>query len=127
MTDTLAIRITGGVETHKDVHVAAALDHMGQMLGTASFPVTGAGYQDLHRCLTDFGTVETIGIEGTSSYGAGLTRYLAASGVTVLEVNRPNRQDRRNYGKSDTLDAISAARAVQAGRALGTPKSADNR
>jgi transposase len=125
MTDTLSIRITGGVDTHKDVHVAAALDQMGRSLGTASFPVTAAGYQELHRWLATFGPVDTVGVEGTSSYGAGLARYLAESGVTVLEVNRPNRQDRRNFGKSDTLDAISAARAVQAGRALGTPKSTD--
>jgi transposase len=125
MTDTLSIRITGGVDTHKDVHVAAALDQMGRNLATASFPVSASGYQDLHRWLAEFGTLDTVGIEGTSSYGAGLTRYLAESGVTVVEVNRPNRQERRNFGKSDTLDAISAARAVQAGRALGTPKSAD--
>lgn len=120
MTDTLAIRIIGGVDTHKDVHVAAALDQLGRNLGTASFPVTAAGYQDLHRWLATFGPIDTVGVEGTSSYGAGLARHLAESGVTVLEVNRPNRQDRRNFGKSDTLDAISAARAVQAGRALGT-------
>ena len=124
MTDERPGRITGGIDTHKDVHVAAALDGIGTLLGTASFPTTASGYRALEHWLTRFGPVEAIGIEGTSSYGAGLTRHLVAAGLSVLEVNRPNRQERRTNGKSDTLDAISAARAVQAGTAIGIPKSA---
>ena len=125
MTDQGPARITGGVDTHKDVHVAAALNGAGVLLGTASFPTTAVGYRALEQWLSGFGSLEAIGIEGTSSYGAGLTRHLSAAGHCVLEVNRPNRQERRNNGKSDTLDAVSAARAVQAGTALGVPKSAE--
>jgi transposase len=117
--------ITGGVDTHLDVHVAAALDRVGGLLGTASFPTNPAGYRALHDWLTEFGTVVQVGVEGTSSYGAGLTRHLQAAGLRVVEVDRPNRQKRRRVGKSDTLDAISAARAALAGEALGAPKSKD--
>ena len=115
--------ITGGVDTHKDVHVAAALDRIGGLLGTRSFPTTPAGYQQLLGWLQAFGPIVQVGVEGTSSYGAGLTRTLQHAGVTVVEVDRPNRQKRRRVGKSDTLDAIAAARAALAGEALGSPKS----
>ena len=115
--------ITGGVDTHLDVHVAAALDRIGGLLGTKSFPTTPAGYRQLLRWLQAFGPIVQVGVEGTSSYGAGLTRTLQHAGVTVVEVDRPNRQKRRRVGKSDTLDAIAAARAALAGEALGSPKS----
>lgn len=115
--------ITGGVDTHLDVHVAAALDRIGGLLGTQSFPTTPAGYRQLLAWLQGFGPIVQVGVEGTSSYGAGLTRVLQAAGVTVVEVDRPNRQKRRRVGKSDTLDAIAAARAALAGEALGAPKS----
>jgi hypothetical protein len=62
-------------------------------------------------------------VEGTSSYGAGLARWLAAQGVRVVEVNRPNRQKRRQKGKSDVQDAINAAAAVQSGDATAIPKA----
>jgi transposase len=65
------------------------------------------------------------GVEGTGSYGAGLVRFLAASGQRVLEVNRPDRATRRRRGKSDPVDADAAARAVQAGEATGIPKAQD--
>src|SRR5690606_21525661 len=64
-------------------------------------------------------------VEGTGSYGAGLTRYLSVQGVSVVEVNRPNRQSRRRNGKSDPADAEAAARATLAGQAIGLPKSQD--
>jgi transposase len=115
--------VTGGVDTHLDVHVAAALDQIGGLLGTASFPTTPDGYEQLLGWLRGFGPVVQVGVEGTSSYGAGLTRTLQASGVLVVEVDRPNRQKRRRVGKSDTLDAVAAARAAMAGEALGLPKS----
>ncbi len=115
--------ITGGVDTHLDVHVAAALDRIGGLLGTKSFPTTPAGYRQLLHWLQAFGPILQVGVEGTSSYGTGLTRTLQAAGVTVVEVDRPNRQKRRRVGKSDTLDAIAAARAALAGEALGSPKS----
>jgi transposase len=121
MTD----RITGGVDTHLDVHVAAALDQRGALLGTHSFPATSSGYRRLLRWLQSFGAVELVGVEGTGSYGAGLTRHLLGHGVRVVEVDRPNRQNRRRRGKSDTVDAVAAARAAQSGDATGAAKTRD--
>jgi transposase len=115
--------ITGGVDTHLDVHVAAALNEIGGLLGTKSFATTPAGYRALLAWLASFGEVVKVGVEGTSSYGTGLTRYLLEQGVTVVEVDRPNRRDRRRKGKSDTLDAINAARATLSGEASAAPKS----
>ena len=117
--------ITGGVDTHADVHVAAALDPVGGLLGVREFPVTAAGYAGLLGWLGGFGTVCLVGIEGTGSYGAGLARHMSAAGVRVVEVDRSDRQDRRRPGKSDPLDAVSAARAAQSGRARGAPKGRD--
>ena len=117
--------VIGGVDTHADVHVAAACDHLGGMLGTAAFATTPAGYRALLRFLTSFGQLQQVGVEGTGSYGSGLARHLARAGVGVVEVNRPNRQVRRAHGKTDTVDAIAAARAVISGQATATPKSHD--
>ena len=117
--------ITGGVDTHADVHVAAALDPIGGLLGVREFPVTPAGYASLLGWLGGFGTVCLVGIEGTGSYGAGLCRHVTAAGVRVVEAGRSDRQDRRRQGKSDPLDAVSAARAAQSGRARGAPKGRD--
>ena len=122
---TLARRITGGVDTHLDVHVAAALDERGALLGVESFATTERGYKKLLGWLSDFGPVELVGIEGTGSYGAGLTRHLQAERVRVVEVDRPNRQRRRLKGKSDPQDAISAARAALSGDASGEAKTRD--
>ncbi len=117
--------ITGGVDTHADTHVAAALDSIGGLLGVQEFPATAAGYARLLGWLGGFGTVCLVGIEGTGSYGAGLSRHVTAAGVRVVEVDRSDRQDRRRAGKSDPLDAVSAARAAQSGRARGAPKGRD--
>ncbi len=117
--------ITGGVDTRADVHVAAALDPIGGLLGVQEFPVTPAGYARLLGWLGEFGTVCLAGIEGTGSYGAGLSRHVTAAGVRVVEVDRSDRQDRRRQGKSDPLGAVSAARAAQSGRARGAPKGRD--
>ena len=117
--------ITGGVDTHADVHVAAALDPIGGLLGVQEFPATAAGYADLLEWLGGFGTVDLVGVEGTGSYGAGLARYMAGAGIRVVEVDRADRQDRHRQGKSDPLDAVSAARAAQSGRASGAPKGRD--
>ena len=120
-----AVAVTGGVETHQDQHVAAALDQLGRVLGTQSFPTTVGGYRDLLRWLSSFGTLGPVGVEGTGSYGVALARHLAGQGVSVIEVARPNRQVWRRYGKTDVIDAIAAARAVQSGEATGKPKSHD--
>ena len=117
--------IIGGVDTHLDVHVAAALDSIGGLLGVESFPATARGYRSLLEWLSSFGTVTKVGVEGTGAYGAGLARFLAGAGVEVLEVDRPNRQARRQKGKSDPADAVEAARGVLSGRATGTPKTRD--
>jgi transposase len=117
--------VYGGVDTHAEVHVAAAVDPVGRVLGTESFPVSAQGYAALLGWLAGFGKLARAGVEGTGSYGAGLARFLAAAGVAVLEVNRPDRQRRRRYGKSDPADAVSAALAALRGQDCGTPKSAD--
>ena len=117
--------ITGGVDTHLDVHVAAAVDANGGVLGVESFATTPAGYRELSAWLETFGSVVQVGVEGTGAYGAGLARHLRGRGLVVIEVDRPNRQERRRNGKSDELDAIEAARAALSGRASGIAKSAD--
>jgi transposase len=119
-----------GVDTHLDFHVAVAIDHVGRRLGESSVPTSAKGYQRLLRWAEGFGPVRCAGIEGTSSYGAGLTRHLRARGIEVLEVERPKprrRSPRRNLEKSDSSDAERAARAVLAGEASGEPKSGEGR
>jgi transposase len=130
MTDAerTAKEVVLGVDTHLDVHVVVALDRLGRRLGELSVPSTPKGYESLVRWAESFGTVRCAGVEGTSSYGAGLARHLQAQRVEVLEVERPKRRQRssrRNVKKSDPLDAESAARAVLAGETSGVPKSAD--
>ena len=126
---TLAIAetraVTGGVDTHADVHVAAGLDPIGGLPGGAEFPATAAGYARLLGWLGGFGPVCLVGIEGTGSYGAGLARHITTAGVQVVEVDRSDRQDRRRQGKSDPFDAVSAARAALSGRARGASKGRD--
>jgi transposase len=120
-----SVVVTGGVDTHQDQHVAAALDQLGRILGTQSFPTTIAGYRQLLRWLTSFGQLGRVGVEGTGSYGTGLTRHLLDQHIEVVEVARPNRQVRRRFGKTDVVDAVAAARAVQSGEATARPKSHD--
>ncbi len=117
--------VFGGVDTHRDTHVAAAVDATGRVLGTSPFDADAAGYEQLGTWLGSWGRVARVGIEGTGSYGAGLSRHLLSIGVEVAEVNRPNRQLRRRWGKTDTVDAEAAARAVLSGQATGTPKTGD--
>ena len=117
--------VTGGVDTHSEVHVAAALDPVGGLLGTREFPASAAGYASLLTWLGRFGDVTLVGVEGTGSYGAGLARYLAGHGVRVVEVDRAGPAGPAAQGKSDPLDAVSAARAAQSGRASGAPKGRD--
>lgn len=93
--------VTGGVDTHLDTHVAAAVDHLGGLLGTETFPTTMAGYRRLLRWLCSFGPLDAVGVEGSGSYGSTLARHLADNDVTVIEVSRPNRQVRRRHGKTD--------------------------
>ena len=115
--------VFGGVDTHRDTHVAAVVDATGRVLASAPFPADVTGYEQLGDWLGSWGQVAQVGIEGTGSYGAGLSRHLMSIGVEVAEVNRPNRQLRRRWGKTDATDAQSAARAVLSGQATGTPKT----
>ena len=117
------VGITGGVDTHADNHMAAAVDHNGGLLGVESFPVSETGYEDLLAWLVGFGELVRVGVEGTGSWGVGLSRFLADHDMMVVEVDRPNRQTRRKQGKSDPTDAVSAARAALSGTATVTPKS----
>jgi transposase len=117
------VEVTGGVDTHADTHVAAAIDHNGGLLGIESFTADQAGYESLVGWLVDFGEVIRIGVEGTGSWGVGLTRFLHSQDIVVVEVDRPNRQKRRKVGKSDPTDALAAARAALSGEASVTPKT----
>jgi transposase len=125
MAHTQPLRVTIGVDTHKDLHVAAARDQLGRRLGTTQAAATSAGYAQLLAWARGLGEPVAWGVEGTGSYGAGLARFLAGHGQRVLEVNRPDRAARRRRGKSDPVDADAAARTVQAGEATGTPKTQD--
>jgi transposase len=112
-----------GVDTHKSNHIAVAINTQGARLGTATVPTTRQGYRDLAAWACGLGSVKAFGIEGTGSYGAGLSRDLLLKGHTVLEVMRPNRQLRYLHGKSDSLDAESAARSVLNGQATALAKT----
>jgi transposase len=125
MAHTAGPRVTVGVDTHKDAHVAAARDQLGRRLATTMAPATAAGYAQLLAWAQALGEPVAWGVEGTGSYGAGLARFLRGHRQRVLEVNRPDRAARRRRGKSDPVDADAAARAVQAGEATGTPKAQD--
>jgi transposase len=103
----LAAQITGGVDTHLDVHVVAALDELGALAGVESFPTTPVGYRALLGWLGSHGEVVVVGVEGTGSYGAGLARHLHRERVAMVEVDRPNRQRRRRQGKTDPHDAVT--------------------
>jgi transposase len=113
------------VDTHKDIHVAVALDGLGRRLGTLSIPTMPAGYKELVDWARGFGPLGRAGVEGTGSFGAGLTRFLRAEGIVVFEVIRPRRRDQYRSGKSDPIDAEAAARAVLAGTVTGRPKGTD--
>ena len=114
-----------GVDTHKDVHVAAVVTVLGGVQGRGCFPTTTAGYQQLLAWARGFGPLRRAGVEGTSSYGAALTRHLRAAGVQVIEVNAPDKTTRRRRGKTDAVDAEAAAHAVLSGRATAAAKAGD--
>ena len=121
-------QVTGiycGVDTHKDRHIAAVVDHTGRMLGAESFVASPEGHRASRGWMRAFGPVVKVGVEGTSFYGVGLARHLMGAGLEVVEVIRPNHQIRRRHGKSDTVDAEAAARAALSGDAVGAPKGND--
>ena len=117
--------VTGGVDTHLDIHAAAVVDDLGRVVGSESFPTTAAGYKALVTWMRRHGALQRVGVEGTGAYGAGLARFLTDAGIEVLEVNRPDRATRRLQGKSDPVDAEAAARAALAGVRVAAPKTHD--
>jgi transposase len=117
--------VIGGVDTHGRTHHAAAIDQQGRLLGDREFPADSGGYRQLLGWLRRQGNLDTVGVEGTGSYGAGLTRFLLDRGINVVEVDRPDRRTRRQRGKSDPIDAEAAARAVLAGTATAPAKRRD--
>lgn len=117
--------VIGGVDTHKDLHVAAIVDHRDRVVGTQSSPTTRHGYRLMLAWMRSFGDLERVGVECSGSYGAGLLRYMQTAGVEILEVTTPDKQDRRRRGKNDDFDAESAAHAAFARRHTVTPRSRD--
>lgn len=113
----------GGVDTHKDLHVAAVVDQNNKVLGTQYFATTRQGYRQMLAWITSFGALKRIGVECTGTYGSGLLRYLQNAGLEVLEVTAPDRMERRKRGKSDTIDAECAAHAAFSGIRTVTPKT----
>src|SRR5215207_522512 len=114
-----------GVDTHKDEHVAVALDGLGGALDDRAIVATNDGYGELLAWALGLGRVVGFGVEGCGSYGIGLARFLRRHGHKVIEVSRPPRKgERRLEGKSDLIDARHAASEVLAGNATATPKSA---
>ncbi|MHA0289309.1 IS110 family RNA-guided transposase [Mycobacterium sp. C3-094] len=115
-------RVVIGIDTHLDTIHLAAITDTSQLLGDAEFATSPTGYWAAICWARSFGEVVSVGVEGTSSYGAGITQALQANDIHTVEVNRPDRAARRKQGKSDPLDAYSAARAVLAGHSLAVPK-----
>jgi transposase len=114
--------VIGGVDTHKDLHIAAVVTTEGDVLGTQAFSTTRAGYRAMLRWFRSHGDVLRVGVEQTGSFGAELTRHLSLAGVPVLEVTGPEPKQRRAKGKDDELDAIAAARAAQSGQRVQVAK-----
>ena len=123
MSETAPAGVVVGVDTHKHAHVAVAIDALGAHLGARTIAAGAEGYRDLVGWARSLGAIRAFGVEGTGSYGAGLSRFLCEQGHAVAEVNRPDRQLRRRHGKTDHLDAEAAARAVLSGQAAAPPKS----
>ena len=113
--------IAVGVDTHKHQHLAVAVDALGQLLGEITITTDLAGYRQLTSWITDLQGEVRVGIEGAGSFGAGLCEHLQGEGITVFEVERPRRRERRT-GKSDQLDAMLAAKKVLASEGLSTPR-----
>jgi transposase len=114
-----------GVDSHQDTHVAAVITNLGAPVADRAFPATAAGYRKLLAWARRFGRLRRAGVEGTGCYGAALARYLRTQGITVIEVNRPDRAARRRRGKTDAIDAQAAAYAVLSGRATTIAKTGD--
>ncbi|WP_373454661.1 transposase [Rhodococcus sp. 14-2470-1a] len=116
----VSLTVFVGIDTHKDTHHAAVIDHLGRDVADRQFPATAAGYRAV---LAGIGVVARVGVEGTGSYGSGVTAVLQQAGIDVVDVDRTDRRSRRFHGKSDPLDAYSAARLAASGIARTIPKA----
>lgn len=125
MVTDQATPVYGGIDTHADTHHVAVIDRTGRRLDDIAIPASAAGYRTALRFLGRWPGLVAVGVECTGSYGTGVMRALRAARLRVVEVNRPNSFDRRQHGKSDPLDAYSAAEAVASGRVSAAPKGAD--
>jgi transposase len=114
--------VIGGVDTHADTHEAAVLDGRGRLLAVKKFVTTDQGIQELLTWMRGFGRVQQVGVEGTGSYGAELTRQLRTARIKVIEVNQPHAHTRSRRGKTDAIDAEAAARKVLAGECTAIAK-----
>jgi transposase len=117
--------MVAGIDTHKHTHHVAVVDQLGRAVADREFATTSSGYAQIVEFLSAHGPLDQVGVEGTGSYGAGISRSLSREGFTVVEVIRQNRQARRLRGKSDPIDAHQAALAVLAGTDTSIPKAAD--
>jgi transposase len=124
MTDQDRV-VFGGADTHRDTIHVAVVDQMGRHLADQQVPATRAGYAQAVLFWAGYGRLAKVGVEGTSSYGAGLSEHLRSAGIEVVEVDRPDRSTRRRRGKSDPIDAYAAAAAVASQRATTVPKTRD--
>ncbi len=120
-------RVVGGVDAHKDLHVAAVVDARDHVLGTHAFPTTRQGYRQMLHWMQSFGELTRVGVECTGTYGAGLLRHLHTAAVEVLKMTVPDKHDRRRRGKDDDVDAQNAAHAAFARKRVVTPKTRDGR
>src|SRR5258706_3516895 len=125
MEEQAFAHVVGGVDTHKDLHVAAVVDEHDRVLGSQCFAATRQGYRQMLQWMRSFGELVRVGVESTGTYGAGLLRHLQTAGIDVLEVTAPDKQDRRRRGKDDDLDAQNAAHAAFTGKRTVTPKTRD--
>ncbi len=117
--------VVGGVDTHKDLHVAAAVDQNNKVFWSRYFSTTRQCYRRMLAWMTSFGALKRIGVQCTGTYGSGLLRYLQNAGLEVLEVSAPDQMERRKRGKNDTIDAECAAHAAFSGIKTVTPKTRD--
>jgi len=118
-----------GVDTHRDEHVMAVVTApAGAVVAGSAAPTNGRGYRELLRVAERHAPGRRAwAIEGTGSYGAGLARFLAGRGETVLELSRTARAERRLRGKDDELDAVRTARAALASQTLALPRAGEQR
>lgn len=109
--------ITIGVDAHKGIHVALALNDAGREVGDWRGPNSDQGWEDLARWAAGLANERQWGIEGAWNYGRGLAQHLVALGETVFDINPRwtaiRRRSARRPGKTDRLDASAVAHLVR--------------